>query len=131
MTQVSSLYLHVPFCRHLCNYCDFYKRLHDPGGNQIEEFHQFLLKSWQRHQQLMEQYQMSWKELDTIYPGGGTPSLWGDAGAALFQKNILSQLKKAKDAEFTMEVDPGTWQTSMIESWQQLGLNRISIGTQT
>lgn len=130
MTQVSSIYLHVPFCKHLCNYCDFYKTKLDPGRNQIEDFHQFLTASWDRHVELMKEMKAEWKPLETIYLGGGTPSLWGINGAHYFRDHILSQLETASP-EFTMEVDPGTWTEEMISEWKKIGLNRISIGTQT
>lgn len=128
MTQVSSLYLHVPFCQHLCNYCDFYKRKLDPAQNQFEDFHQFLLDSFKRHHDFMNEYDAIWSPLETVYLGGGTPSLWGAQGAEFFQK---FNLKLQADAEFTMEVDPGTWTEAMLASWKSIGLNRISIGTQT
>jgi len=131
MTQVSSLYLHVPFCRHLCNYCDFYKRKYDPDSSQINDFHQFLEIGVERHKKLMSENGVRWSELETLYLGGGTPSLWGERGAEFFKGKILSGLTLKKNAEFTMEIDPGTWTKGLIESWQSIGLNRISIGTQT
>lgn len=130
MTQVSSLYLHVPFCKHLCNYCDFYKRKLDPAQNQFEDFHQFLSDSIKRHDELLKSHQFSWSTLDTVYLGGGTPSLWGKEGAIFFQK-FLAPIGLTKDVEFTMEIDPGTWTPEMLRAWQEIGLNRISIGTQT
>lgn len=131
MTHVSSLYLHVPFCKHLCNYCDFYKKLHEPGSNQIEDYNQFLHASWLRHEALLREQGYSWAALDSVYLGGGTPSLWGVAGAKFFEQCFKQQLTLTSDCEFTMEVDPGTWSREMITAWQQVGLNRISIGTQT
>lgn len=130
MTQLSGLYLHVPFCKHLCNYCDFYKQKLDSDRDQIEEFHQFLRGSWQRHEKLLHEHHVSWGELDTVYLGGGTPSLWGTRGADFFKSFFLSHLR-LNDPEFTMEVDPGTWTPEMIGEWKALGLNRISIGTQS
>jgi len=130
MTQLSGLYLHVPFCKHLCNYCDFYKQKLDSDRDQIEEFHQFLRGSWHRHEELMKDQEITWGALDTVYLGGGTPSLWGTRGAEFFRSFFLSHLTLA-DPEFTMEVDPGTWTTEAMNEWQQLGLNRISIGTQS
>jgi oxygen-independent coproporphyrinogen-3 oxidase len=129
MTQVSSLYLHVPFCQHLCNYCDFYKRKLDPNLDQFGEFHQFLSDSISRHETLLSSNGFSWGELDTVYLGGGTPSLWGVRGAEFFQKILPAKL--SYDVEFTMEIDPGTWNTEMLDAWKKIGLNRISIGTQT
>ena len=130
MTQVSSLYLHVPFCQHLCNYCDFYKRKLDPSVDQFGEFHQFLSDSLKRHESLFAEHGITWNELDTVYLGGGTPSLWGVRGAEFFRNHLLP-VKLASNAEFTMEIDPGTWSEEMLKAWQDVGLNRISIGTQT
>lgn len=130
MTQVSGLYLHVPFCKHLCNYCDFYKKKLDHRGEQIEGFHRFLDQSLHRHTELMRAQGVTWAPLDSIYLGGGTPSLWGEEGARFFGEVILKNLP-VNAPEFTMEVDPGTWTPQMLAAWSKLGLNRISIGTQT
>ncbi len=130
MTQVSSLYLHIPFCKHLCNYCDFYKVKLDSTKDQFEDFHQFLRHSWDRHELLMKDHQFSWGPLDTIYLGGGTPSLWGNQGAEFFQEFFLSRLT-VNHPEFTMEVDPGTATEESLNLWKKTGLNRISIGTQS
>ncbi len=130
MTQVSGLYLHVPFCKHLCNYCDFYKQKLTAEKTQFEDFHQFLISSWDRHEFLMREQKMDWAPLTSVYLGGGTPSLWGALGAEFFRDFYLSKLQ-LDQAEFTMEIDPGTWTPEMIEAWKKIGLNRISIGTQT
>lgn len=131
MTQVSSFYLHVPFCKHLCNYCDFFKRKLENPREQIEEFHRTLESEWKRHDVFMTEQGATWAPLETIYLGGGTPSLWGVEGAEFFKNNFLSKLPLHADVEFTMEVDPGTWTESLLESWKRVGVNRISIGTQT
>src|SRR4051812_19147348 len=107
MTHVSSLYLHVPFCKHLCNYCDFYKKQFDQSKKQIEDFHQFLEMSLIRHENLLIERSAVMKPLETVYLGGGTPSLWGTAGADFFRDHIQSKYELKKDCEFTMEVDPG------------------------
>ncbi len=130
MTQVSSLYLHVPFCMHLCNYCDFYKRKLTDHQQQFEDFHQFLLSSDTRHTELLSKYGMEWGKLDTVYLGGGTPSLWGPVGADFFNKHFLKK-GLTENVEFTMEIDPGSWTPEMLEAWKGIGLNRISVGTQS
>ena len=130
MTHVSSLYLHVPFCKHLCNYCDFYKRKLDTTQTQFEDFHQFLRESVVHHQNFLKRHDFSWAPLESIYLGGGTPSLWGERGASFFEREVLQSSIK-NGAEFTMEIDPGTWTLDMIEAWKRVGLNRISVGTQS
>lgn len=131
MTQVSSLYLHVPFCKHLCNYCDFYKKKLSTEADQFDEYELFLKDSVIKHQKLLKENNYSWKTLETIYLGGGTPSLWGESGAKFFLNEIMSSLKLSPSAEFTMEIDPGTWTTEMLEAWKEIGMNRISVGTQS
>jgi oxygen-independent coproporphyrinogen-3 oxidase len=130
MTRVSSLYVHVPFCQHLCNYCDFYKQKLDDSVSQIEKFHQFLSASVRRHEALLAEAGFGWAPLETVYLGGGTPSLWGPAGATFFRDRLLPA-PLAPGAEFTMEVDPGTWTPELLEAWRAAGLNRISVGTQS
>ena len=130
MTQVSSLYLHVPFCMHLCNYCDFYKRKLTDSHQQFEDFHQFLASSDLRHAELLKEHGMEWGKLDTIYLGGGTPSLWGTVGAEFFNNHFLKQ-GITNNCEFTMEIDPCTWTPEMLQAWKEIGLNRISVGTQS
>jgi oxygen-independent coproporphyrinogen-3 oxidase len=130
MTQLTSLYLHVPFCMHLCNYCDFYKRKLEFRDKQFEEFHQFLKDSLLRHEQFLNQEGIRWAPLETVYLGGGTPSLWGEDGARFFYDHLLPE-RQGPQTEFTMEIDPGTWTPEMLESWTKVGLNRISVGTQS
>lgn len=131
MTQVSSLYLHVPFCKHLCNYCDFYKKKLSTEVDQFDEYQNFLKDSVIKHQKLLEENNFRFTILDTIYLGGGTPSLWGEKGARFFFKEILSLHELSPDKEFTMEIDPGTWTHKMLNAWKEIGLNRISVGTQS
>ncbi len=131
MTQVSSLYLHVPYCKHLCNYCDFYKKQFDQSKKQIEEFHQFLDNSLMRHQEILNSSTVEILPLETVYLGGGTPSLWGVEGAEFFRDHVLKEMPIGDNCEFTMEIDPGTWTQEMIDSWKKIGMNRISIGTQS
>jgi oxygen-independent coproporphyrinogen-3 oxidase len=131
MKTVSSLYIHVPFCKHLCNYCDFYKQKFDDSMIQIDQFQQYLIKSWSAHQIFFDKNELSWSPLDTLYLGGGTPSLWGEEGAVFFKRFFSHKLNFLPQFEFTMEIDPGTWSEELINGWKANGLNRISIGTQS
>jgi len=131
MHQVSSLYIHVPFCKHLCNYCDFFKKSFDAPAKQITDFNDYLSESFKVHDELMNSHHVSWRNLETLYLGGGTPSLWGVDGAFFLKENLLSKISIENNAEFTMEIDPGTWDEDLIEEWKKIGMNRISIGTQS
>ncbi|MBY0516596.1 MAG: coproporphyrinogen III oxidase family protein [Bacteriovoracaceae bacterium] len=130
MTSLSSLYVHVPFCRHLCNYCDFYKKKFDNPHAQREEFAQYLRNSWKRHESIMADKKIQWAPLETLYFGGGTPSLWGIEGARDFQSIIGKNLTLKPNAEVTFEVDPGAWNSQSLLAWEGLGVNRFSVGTQ-
>lgn len=133
--KVTSLYLHVPFCLHLCNYCDFYKIEYGKNEQlkeqQKNDYENFLTKSTLAHENFLTSHQFKLHELETLYLGGGTPSLWG--GGAEYMEVFLREqnLLSSQQCEFTLEVDPGTWSNEFIQSWQDIGLNRISVGTQS
>lgn len=132
MKNVESLYIHFPHCRHLCNYCDFYKTKVNPSEFDSGDFEALLDQQLVNHGELLNKYGHNIEKLKTLYIGGGTPSLWGESGA----KYIESFLKKSNislthDYEFTVEVNPGTWTQKSIDSWQSAGANRFSIGIQS
>jgi oxygen-independent coproporphyrinogen-3 oxidase len=128
--NIESLYLHFPHCRHLCNYCDFYKTIPKELG-EYGSFENFLDQSQTKHLNLLKENDFAINELKTVYIGGGTPSLWGASGAKylkdFFQKN---QIKLATDCEFTMEVNPGSWTQDSLKAFQDIGVNRFSLGVQ-
>ncbi|MFP5490448.1 MAG: coproporphyrinogen-III oxidase family protein [Bacteriovoracia bacterium] len=131
MTTVSSLYVHVPFCRHLCNYCDFYKQKFERPRAQLEEFSAYLQASWKRHESILTEQKASWGPLQTLYFGGGTPSLWGVDGAQEFSHLLEQGLSLAPHAEVTFEIDPGAWTEEGLLAWENIGVNRYSVGTQS
>ncbi|MEA9354976.1 coproporphyrinogen-III oxidase family protein [Bacteriovorax sp. PP10] len=130
--RIQSLYLHFPFCRHLCNYCDFYKKVPKDSALEIDEFHSYMKAAMIEHENLMKMNGCSWGPLKTLYIGGGTPSLWGEAGST-FLKNLLQEYKieLAPDCEFTLEVNPGSWTVESLDSWEAIGVNRYSLGIQS
>jgi oxygen-independent coproporphyrinogen-3 oxidase len=130
MNQMKSLYIHFPFCKHLCNYCDFYKhKLTD--NNQILDFERQLSAQIDLHEIFLKKNNIVIEELDTIYIGGGTPSLWKVNGVNFLKKFFIEKnIKLSKKVEFTIEVDPDTWNEEEIEAWLGLGVNRFSIGSQ-
>ena len=130
MNSVTSLYLHFPFCRHLCNYCDFYKhKLED--STQINQFEKVLLEQINFHQEFLQKNNFNIPMLETLYIGGGTPSLWSSGGSQFLKQNLLNHYKLSPDCEFTLEIDPGTWTSDEIEKWLAIGVNRFSVGVQT
>jgi oxygen-independent coproporphyrinogen III oxidase len=131
MKILNSLYIHFPFCRHLCNYCDFYKTI-PQNGSEINSFHKLFEESFEKHQKLMEANSFNWGDLETLYIGGGTPSLWGKEGAIFLTEFLKSkEIEFAKDLEFTLEVNPGSWTVESLEEWKKTGVNRYSLGIQS
>jgi oxygen-independent coproporphyrinogen-3 oxidase len=129
---IDSLYLHFPFCRHLCNYCDFYKTVPTDRSVDLLKFHQYLEQSYQVHEKLIQQYNYRFAPLKTFYIGGGTPSLWGAEGVAFLKDFFKAKgLELHHDCEFTMEVNPGTWNKESLEQWRAFGVNRFSLGIQS
>lgn len=130
--KVSSLYIHFPFCKHLCNYCDFYKRQSNVGSSEVKWFQDKLIKSTEKLLQFYKSKNFKIARLKSVYIGGGTPSLWGQLGAQWFSHFLEQmQLELESDCEFTMEMNPGSLTGELIQSWQNSGLNRVSVGIQT
>lgn len=130
--QINHLYLHFPFCRHLCNYCDFYKNILNDRKNDLALFHESLSNSFKRHESFLTDHSFKLGPLKTFYIGGGTPSLWGEEGA-LFIKNLFTENKVEfiPNYEFTIEVNPGSWTDATLDKWLKIGCNRFSVGLQT
>ncbi len=131
-----SLYLHVPFCRHLCNYCDFYKHKLDAeqGQSMFQNYHTLLENQLQifRNLDFASGILRDSTELETIYFGGGTPSLWGSDGV-LFFKSFLKKcnFSLANLQEWTLECDPLAYEPEALKAWSEIGVSRLSIGLQS
>lgn len=121
---MAGIYIHIPFCKHKCTYCDFTSfpnRL-----NFAEAYLACVIKEIEmRGEQLKE------KTFDTVYIGGGTPSVV----APKYIYGVLKQVKKcfrlAEKPEITIEMNPGTVSEQKIATYKRAGVNRFSIGLQT
>ena len=132
-----SMYIHVPFCKQRCHYCDFPiqplgKNYRDArSSKKIEEYIDSLLIEIQYGGAGGFNVSIPSAPLDTIYIGGGTPSI---LPAAQIQR-ILDALHKrhgiAPDAEISMELDPGTFDAAAAAAFRAAGVNRASIGVQS
>lgn len=117
---IESLYIHVPFCQHLCTYCDFPKILYFPN------FVKGYLKS------LKNQLETEVTTLcKTIYLGGGTPSALSLAELDELLKMVKPHVRLQEPYEWTMEVNPETMSIEKMKLLAQFGVNRLSIGVQT
>jgi len=132
MNKISSVYIHFPHCLHLCNYCDFFKNISNDLEKDIGLHEESLNNSLLLIQKKTKEFNYSFEQLQTLYIGGGTPSLWGKSGALYllnFVKNNFGGF--AQDYEFTLEVNPKAWSKEILEKYMEYGVNRFSIGVQS
>lgn len=118
--NINSLYIHIPFCDHICNYCDFTKFLKNEIF--IEKYVLNLLND-------LKNIKSYYNKFKTIYIGGGTPSI-----LSLNQlERILSIIKPllSKNCEYTIEVNPESINEDKLKLFKNYGINRISIGIQS
>lgn len=124
--QELGLYVHLPFCVKKCRYCDF---LSAPATKEMQKAYcQALLKEIESYEFAAEQY-----KIRTIYFGGGTPSLLeAEWLGRILEKicQVFSDVDK-KHIEITLEVNPGTVNGEKWKVYEQIGINRISMGLQS
>ena len=120
------LYLHIPFCIRKCNYCDF---LSGPcSEKQMDAYCHALCREialWGKDVKVKN------KEVDTIFIGGGTPSLLSVSEISYIIQDIYRYFSVADDVEFSMECNPGTMSKDKLSAYAELGVNRLSIGMQS
>ncbi len=117
------LYLHIPFCHLACHYCDF----HFSTNTQLKEN---LIQSMLKELDLSKDY-LSEKELETVYFGGGTPSLLENKDFDLLFEKIHSHYSLKNNVEITIESNPEDIQEEKLGFWKELGINRLSLGIQS
>ncbi len=121
--EVRSLYLHIPFCERKCEYCDFTSVAGATGSEQyMEALGTEVRRLGERLGRLT---------LDTVFIGGGTPSLVEPSLLADLVAAVRSTFSVAPGAEFTMEANPSSITTDRARVWKDAGVNRISIGVQS
>ena len=126
----TAAYIHLPFCRRRCYYCDFPISVvgDKPNGMasiaMIEEYIQALIAD-------IRQTPASGQPLNTVFFGGGTPSLLSPAQLGRIIQAIAIHLRIASDAEISMEIDPGTFDRDRLQGYLDVGLSRFSLGVQS
>ncbi|WP_456442845.1 radical SAM family heme chaperone HemW [Caldithrix abyssi] len=118
------IYLHIPFCEHKCGYCDFYSIT---NRSQQALFVEALC---QEMEQAAEQIRPA-ETFDTIYFGGGTPSLLQPDQLQRILSVIHRVFAISSDCEITLEMNPGATEKEKLPVFKQLGVNRLSIGVQS
>lgn len=120
---MAGIYIHIPFCKKKCIYCDFYSEVNNPDRN---IFIQFLLKEIE----MCNRY-FNLEKIETIYFGGGTPSLLEPIQVEEILAYVNNNFKVCDDAEITFEVNPGTVDKQKLLDYKKIGINRLSIGVQS
>ncbi len=117
------LYVHVPFCRHKCGYCDFnaYAGMDRLMPDYLGALERELISARERH---------TFGRLETVYLGGGTPSLLPAELATRLLRFINSNFDVAPDAEVTLEANPASTDETKLQAWLEGGVNRLSLGVQ-
>ncbi len=123
LTKPLGLYLHIPFCEKKCNYCDFYSTFATETA--LDNYTEALIKSINEWGGILKN-----RPIDTIYLGGGTPSLLGHRLPSLLNA-VSSSFEVAKDAEITLELNPAGNAKELLFFAKQAGINRLSIGAQS
>ena len=113
-------YIHIPFCSHICYYCDFAKVLLE--GQPVDEYLDALIAEFDAGKIT---------ELRTLYIGGGTPSVLTAQQMEKLLSNLTKNLDLTKLEEFTVEANPGDLTDEMIAVLADSAVNRISLGVQT
>lgn len=120
--QNIGIYIHIPFCQKKCKYCDFIS--FDKCDEKVKEnYIQAIIKE-------IENCKINQK-VSTIYIGGGTPSILPAEEIQKVLEVINQKFDVIKDAEITIEVNPGTVDFEKIEIYKKIGINRLSIGLQS
>ena len=122
--QKVSAYIHIPFCEHICYYCDFNKVFLE--GQPVDEYVEMLLKEMEI---TLKQHPV--KELETLYVGGGTPTSLTAVQLDRLLAGAREILPFKEGKEFTVEANPGDLTKEKLQVMKNYGVNRLSMGVQT
>jgi len=119
--KIPGLYIHIPFCLNKCHYCDFYSVT---SLTRVPVFLDALFRE-------MEMYRGRFDAFDTIYIGGGTPSVLSAEQIRDILAAVRSNFKLLPDQEITLETNPGDLSLPYVDSLREIGINRLNIGAQS
>ena len=120
-----SLYVHLPWCVEKCPYCDF--NSHEVQGELPEQTYIDAL-----FRNVEDQLPAFWgRRIDTMFIGGGTPSLFSGASIERLMSGLRARLGFVANMEVTLESNPGTADASNYAAYREAGINRLSIGVQS
>lgn len=120
---MAGIYFHIPFCKQACHYCDF----HFSTNLAIRA----EMLACMRHELRLQQNYLAGETIETIYLGGGTPSMLNSEELSLLVNEVRNVFEVAKNAEVTLEANPDDLSIHHLKNLFQLGINRLSIGIQS
>lgn len=123
MTDSVGLYIHIPFCKSKCGYCDFYSFVPDEAV--MDNYLDALLK------RVNDCAAVITRTVDTIYIGGGTPSVFGGERIKRLLQAVRRCFSVTDDCEITVECNPSSVDLPLVKALRQAGVNRISMGLQS
>ena len=121
---MSGIYVHIPFCKSKCTYCDFASYPKEIG--KAELYFACLYKEMKGRAESLDGY-----TFDTVYFGGGTPSFVDPKYIYGAMKQLKNHYKISDDAEITIEINPGTLDENKLKIYKAAGFNRFSVGMQS
>lgn len=122
MTDSLGIYIHVPFCGKKCSYCSFYSESYSKG--KTEKYIDAVIRN-------LQHYSDKSRPADTIYFGGGTPSLLSAAQIEKIINETDKRFSLDSNAEITIEANPCTLTSEKLRDYRNTGINRLSIGVQS
>lgn len=120
---MAGIYLHIPFCRKACHYCDFHFSTNRKNESDV-------IQAMAKEIVLRKDY-LTQGIIQTIYFGGGTPSLISPEHLELLLRTIHENFQVSPNAEITLEANPDDLSADSLSAFQKMGINRLSIGVQT
>ena len=121
---MAGIYIHIPFCTSKCAYCDFYSEADQEKS--IPDFIDALSQEIRLRAHVLRN-----DPVETIYFGGGTPSLLNPDELATILKNIYSSYELTDDPEISIEINPASVNSESLRLYKTLGVNRLSTGVQS
>ena len=124
MGKTLGIYIHIPFCRSKCDYCDFYSLA--GREDRMDDYQKALIAQITESAPLARGYLVN-----SVYIGGGTPTWYGEKRLCELLRLINKKFKMAKDVEITMEANPDSVTEKGLRAMRRAGVNRVSLGMQS
>ncbi|MBC1456540.1 radical SAM family heme chaperone HemW [Listeria newyorkensis] len=121
---MTAIYIHIPFCEHICYYCDFNKVFLE--GQPVDKYVDLLIKEME-----MVTAKQTLEPVETVFVGGGTPTTLTEAQLAKLCSAVQRLFPIAENAEFSFEANPGDLSLSKLQVMKDHGVNRLSMGVQS